>query len=260
MTQSQSTQRDERIIGLHKKGWTAPEIAKVMPQSAARVQNILRDAGRTRFDRGGQEATSERERERERIRQWQEDGVAEREMARRLGRSRSYVKVLRREAQGRTRAPASERDQEIVRLFMEEGADQITIGEQFGITHSRVSQIIRSAGYTREDQQKAAKDWVPDAEIRRLYVDERLTQRQTARHLGLSKTGVRSRLIAMGIELRGRQEAEEDQRARMRERDETIMDRYSSGESIEDLAEAYERTPERIRQIITSFTGVRPRG
>ena len=260
MTRSPNAERDKRIIELHKGGWTVPQIAREVPLSPGRIQNILRDAGRTRFDRGGQKATSKRDEDRAKVQEWQEEGVPEREMARRLKKSRTYVKVLCREISGRTRTPSSERDKEIVRLFIEEGLDQIRIGKRFGISHSRVSQIIRSAGYTREDQRKAADGWVPDDEIQRLYEDEGLSQRALAKKLGMSKSGVRSRLLAMGVSLRTRAEGEQEKAERLKRRNEQIMAQYQSGESIEDLAAEYDRSPERIKQIISASTGLRPTG
>lgn len=242
----------QQIVDLHEEGKTAPEIADVVQLSEARVQKLLANLGRTRFDRGGDAAKSQRDADRALVSQWLEDDVPERTMARQLKRSRSYVKTLKRELGEESGPKLSERDQEIVRLFLDGGMSQIEIGEKFGISNSRVSQIIRRAGYSEEDQRKADEDWVPDDELQRLYDEEGLSLRGVAKAVGMSKSGVRDRLSAMGVELRppSVNVAHPKRVEEMEARNLDIAVKHLRGATLEELAEEYELSHERIRQIV----------
>lgn len=196
----------ERMLELRRKGKTAEEIAGKVGRDPTTVNSVLREAGLDRFDRGGNR--EQRIRDRQLVRDLDAQGASERQIARELGgRSRTYVKQLRRENGSEPSQPTthlSGRDREVVRLYTVDGLSQKAIAAHLGdISHSRVSQILRGLGYTAKDRgAHSGTSSYSDRDLKDLYLVDNLGLKAISERTGIPKTTVRGRLVRMGVTLR----------------------------------------------------------
>ncbi len=97
---------------------------------------------------------------------------------------------------------------EVVSLYVDDGLSTYRIGEQLGIDRQRVTRILHRAGVPVAPRGKSrsrplrVEDDGTEAELRRLYLDDRLGTPAIGALLGIPERRVRDRLARYGIDRR----------------------------------------------------------
>jgi transcriptional regulator with XRE-family HTH domain len=134
------------------------------------------------------------------------------------------------------------------------GKSLIELAEEFGVSHPVISRHLDEQGIPRRRARVTYTDDLID-QVRRLYVDEHLTQQQVADRLGLTL-----KVIQTAME-RGQIEARESASALSqrgighvskipRDQHQSIVDRYRAGEPAPAIARDFDVTPSSIYPIL----------
>lgn len=217
----------EQVLAWRKAGATIAEIAARLGCTHQAVSARLLTWGARRKPKPRPSARKLR-------RLYVEQGLSCSEIAKLLGRYTSTVTgwLKRAGIQARPRRkPIAEslrgRDEEIRRLYVDEWLSTQEIAERFGVARSTVARRLRALGValrprgaegTRPDVLRRLKAGASDRalrgapkrrrtpcdeELRRQYVDERLSSYEIAERAGCSQSAVLRSLKAAGIERRG---------------------------------------------------------
>ena len=178
------------------------------------------------------------------------EGRTEREIAVELGVSRQRIAdalaaagVVRREP-GR-RCPVD--SVELHRLVIDEGLNQAQLAHRFGAASGTVSRWLAECGLGMPDSR------VDPAQLRELYVTQRLTTREVGAELGMSHNRVIRELELAGIPRRSRHERRpRDARAEVtKEAAEELYVRR--GLTVRELAETFGVSDEYLRKRLREF-------
>ena len=189
------------------------EIAELCNRSPETIRRILRDQGLSREDYKGPGAKEKRDRDRLRVVELREAGFGVKATRNRTGFTQRYTLTLLCEAGysgedliiGSRSAEEVERRQSIVDLYMDSDLSQAKVGEAFGISPSRVSQILREEGLSASVRRRWRTEeeiGMPLEDIGTLYTDERLSCAEIAERTGMSGSWVLDQLKRLGIKRR----------------------------------------------------------
>ena len=181
-------------------GLSVATIAEQLNRSIPWVRDRLRTAEVRLRPSGGEPIPTEVEIEA--IRLYTEDHLTIAQVAQRVGMSTGWVGGRLRQNNVKVRSRGKVVDDElIVRRYSIEGKPMTAIGKEVGIAQPRVREILEANNIdivpAGQRQTRIDVD-----EVRRLYVDERLTTSQIADTLDVSVSGIRSTMDRHGIKTR----------------------------------------------------------
>lgn len=248
----------EQIVELYDQGWSTSRIAKKFDMNAASVFLRMRRNGIPLRSRKEAIKKFTPKQEKEIVDMYlsgQKAGV----VAKKYGCHRTTIHnilkryhVVFRNDMGAVEKGSAPRYGEAVRdeiiLLYEEGLTSAEIAKRLEISAPGVNYLLHACGITvRKSTDYLTK--ASDEEIRRLYVDERLSIKQVGKKLGYTGGGpISARLKRLGVTIRNTRP--HVPRKIPKQHEKHIIDRYRTGESCQEIANTYHCSETTIRKVL----------
>lgn len=142
------------------------------------------------------------------------------------------------------------RDREVIELY-KSGATMAQVGEKFGITRQRISQIFKRYGVPADMTRRGRKP--SDPLKMKAYADKAVelgSKIKAAEALGVSPDTIGRALRRVGISLRKTKFTNEEVKT-------DIISRYRLSESLTKIAMSYDTRPQHINSLLRKW-GVQP--
>jgi hypothetical protein len=141
---------------------------------------------------------------------------------------------------------AQGRDKEVIEIY-QGGATMAEIGEKYGITRQRVSQIFKRYGVYVAPSRRGRKP--VDAETTQKYVAEAVrlgSKVKAAERFGVSPDTIGRALRRAGVSLKVGKFTDEKVKA-------DIIRRYESGERLREIAESYDTRAQHVNTLLRKW-------